>query len=134
MNLFVLSRCLSMSILILSTSLIFTPKIIFEIYNIKKYNDLCKKGILINKKHFEKVSNPKISIISPVYNREKHLMKFVRSIQNQNIPDIEIILVDDFSTDESVKIINQLKIEDERIILLQNKRNKGTLISRNIAG
>ena len=58
----------------------------------------------------------------------------MRSIQNQYFNDIEIILVDDFSADNSSKIIEKLKIEDERIILLKNKRNKGTLISRNIAG
>ena len=121
------------------SSLIFSnyfniPKISIEIYNIKKYYELCSKGTLIKEKHFEKVDNPKISIISPVYNRGKHLLKFMRSIQNQNFKDIEIILVDDFSTDNSKKIIENLKKNDQRILLLKNKRNKGTLISRNIAG
>ena len=133
MNLNEFLKCFSISTLILSNFLNI-PKIIYEIDNIKKYYELCKKGILINKNHFEKVSNPKISIISPVYNREKHLTKFIRSIQNQNFKDLEIILIDDFSTDKSINIIEKLRKDDKRITFLKNKRNKGTLISRNIAG
>ena len=47
---------------------------------------------------------------------------------------IEIILVDDFSNDKSLEIIEKIKREDNRIVLLKNKRNKGSLISRNIGG
>jgi len=104
-----------------------------EIYNLKKYYQLCNNGLLINERNLKKVDEPKISIISPVYNREKYLLKFLRSIQNQNFKDIEIILIDDFSIDKSKEIIEQLKNEDNRIIFLKNKKNKGTFISRNIA-
>ena len=105
-----------------------------EIDNLKKYYQLCKNDLLINKKKtFEKVDKPKISIISPVYNRENHLIKFLRSIQNQNFKDIEIILIDDFSIDNSREKIEKLKNEDDRILFLKNKYNKGTFISRNIA-
>ena len=109
-------------------------RISYEIYQLKKYYELCKEGILIRKNNFKKVDNPKISVIVPVYNREKYLLQFLRSIQNQYFNDIEIILVDDSSTDNSQEIIKKLKNEDERIILLKNKINKGTFISRNIAG
>jgi cellulose synthase/poly-beta-1,6-N-acetylglucosamine synthase-like glycosyltransferase len=67
-------------------------------YNFKKieiYYNLCNKGILLNKKYFKRNNNPKISIISPVYNKEKYLLRYLRSIQNQFFDDIEIILVDD---------------------------------------
>ena len=56
----------------------------------------------------------------------------MRSIQNQNLNDIELILIDDFSDDKSIQIIEKFKKEDKRIILIRNKKNKGTLISRNI--
>ena len=56
----------------------------------------------------------------------------MRSIQNQSYENIEIILIDDFSEDNSIKRIENIKKEDERIILLKNKKNKGTLISRNL--
>ena len=46
--------------------------------------------------------------------------------------EIEIILVDDNSTDNSINIINELMIEDKRIKLIKNKKNHGTLYSRSI--
>ena len=73
-----------------------------------------------------------ISIISPVFNRERFLMRFIRSIQYQSFNNIEIIFVDDCSIDESVKIIEEYKQEDGRIILIKNKKNKGTFQSRNL--
>ena len=107
-------------------------KLKIEIKNIKKYYKLNSNGILMNKNKFTKTNNPKVSIISSVYNREKYILRFLRSIQNQFFDNIEIIFIDDCSKDNSVKIIEKYKIEDERIILIKNKRNKGTLISRNI--
>ena len=95
------------------------------------YYKLCNKGILLKKLKSRKVLYPKISIISPIYNREKYIIRFLRSIQNQFFNDIEIILVDDFSKDNSVKLIEEYQKEDERIILIKNNKNKGTLISRN---
>ena len=73
-----------------------------EMKILEKYYELCKYGILLNQKKFERMDNPKISIISTVYNQEKYILKFLRSIQNQFFDNIEIILVDDFSTDKSV--------------------------------
>ena len=84
------------------------------------------------RKKCQKRNNPKISVITPVYNREFFLTRFLRSIQNQNFQDIEIILVDDFSSDNSIKIIEENKKDDERIILLKNKKNKGTFVNRNL--
>ena len=82
------------------------------------------------KKKFKKIKNPTISIISAVYNKEKYILRFLRSIQNQFFDNIEIILVDDFSLDNSIKKIEELQKDDERILLLKHKNNKGTLISR----
>ena len=95
------------------------------------YYKICNKGILLKKLKFKKVFSPKISIISPIYNREKFIIRFLRSIQNQFFNDIEIILIDDFSKDSSVKLIEDYQKEDERIILIKHNKNKGTLISRN---
>jgi len=102
-----------------------------EIIQIENYKEICEKGVLLNKIKFKKLQNPKISIISAVYNRGKYILKFVRSIQNQFFNDIEIILIDDFSSDNTIEIIEQCQKEDERIILIKHKQNKGTLISRN---
>jgi glycosyltransferase involved in cell wall biosynthesis len=98
---------------------------------IENYYKLCNNGTLLNKKKFLKNEIPKISIISPIYNREKYILTFLRSIQNQFFDNIEIIFVDDFSSDNSVESIENYQIEDERIILIKHNKNKGTLISRN---
>jgi len=100
--------------------------------NIENYFNICNKKKLINNKQFKRNINPKVSIICPNYNRGKYLLRLLRSIQNQFFDDIEIIIVDDFSMDNSIKLIEEYQKEDERIILIKNNKNKGTLISRNI--
>ena len=102
-----------------------------EFNNFENYLKLCEDGILINKMKYNKIENPKISVISPIYNSEIYLLRFLRSIQNQFFDDIEIILIDDFSSDNSVKIIEKFQKDDKRIKLIKHKKNKGTLISRN---
>ena len=77
------------------------------------------------------MSKPLISVIIPVYNREEFVEEAIQSILDQTIQDFEIIIVDDCSTDESLKVING--IEDNRIKLLVNKIHKGVSVSRNIA-
>ena len=60
------------------------------------------------------------------------MLRLLRSIQNQFFDDIEIIIVDDFSMDNSISLIKEYQKEDERIILIKHNKTKGTLISRNI--
>ena len=102
----------------------------FNIKNIEKYLRLCNSEKLINRNKYRHNKFPKVSIISPVYNREKYILRFLRSVQNQRFNDIEIIFIDDFSKDKSVQVIKESQVKDERIILINNKKNKGTLISR----
>jgi hypothetical protein len=83
-------------------------------------------------KYYKKIISPRISIISPIFNREKYILRFLKNMQYQIFNDIEIILVDDFSLDNSIKKIKEYQKNDERIILIINKKNKGTFISRNI--
>ena len=82
--------------------------------------------------NFSNVENPKISIISSVYNKEKYLDLLIISIQRLDITDIEIIFVDDCSEDKSIKIINSFRENDKRIKLIKNKFNRGSLYSRSI--
>lgn len=99
--------------------------------NIENYFKICNKGVLLNNKLFKKGDNPKISIICPNHNRGKYILRLLRSIQNQLFDDIEIIFVDDYSNDNSTKLIEEYQKKDKRIILIKHKKNKGTLISRN---
>ena len=103
-----------------------------QIKNIEKLILLYKNSNSKKIKKFKKCNIPKISVISPIYNSEKYILRFLRSIQNQNFLEIEIILVDDCSNDNSVFLIEKYIKEDERIILIKNKINKGTFITRNL--
>ena len=103
-----------------------------EVQKYFEYLDLAKAGIYINKQNLIPNENPKISIIISIYNRENYVKSTTRSIQNQNLKEIEIIYIDDFSTDNSVKYIKEEQKKDPRIILYQNKQNMGTLYSKSI--
>lgn len=83
-------------------------------------------------KFIEKNKSPKISIIVPVYNREKYLEKCINSIIKQDFKDIEIICVNDGSTDNSLEILKKLSRQDERIIVI-DKKNGGSSSARNAA-
>lgn len=74
----------------------------------------------------------KISIIVPIYNSSKYLKKCINSITNQTLEDIEIILVDDNSTDSSLDIIKNYEKEDSRIKVIHLDENKGIGSARNI--
>lgn len=80
----------------------------------------------------EKQKSPEISIIIPIYNREKHLEKCIRSVIEQDFENIEIICVNDGSEDKSLEILESLQKEDERIVIV-NKKNGGSSSARNAA-
>ena len=73
---------------------------------------------------------PDVSVIITVNNQEKCLFKALRSVQNQSIKNIEIIIVDDFSSDNSISLISKYQNSDDRIILLKHMYNYGTMKSR----
>lgn len=66
----------------------------------------------------------KVSVVVPVYNVEKYLTECLDSIINQTLEDIEIICVNDGSTDSSLEILNNYAQKDKRIIVI-NKANSG---------
>lgn len=64
---------------------------------------------------------PFVSVIIPVYNTEKYINKCIDSVLNQTLNNIEIILIDDGSTDNSFEIMQQYKIKDDRIKITRQK-------------
>lgn len=74
---------------------------------------------------------PLISIIVPTYNSEKYLSQCIESLIDQTYKNIEIICVDDHSTDKTFEILQKYANKDSRIKLLRNEENKGTAFSRN---
>lgn len=74
--------------------------------------------------------NPLVSIVIPMYNREKTIQTAITSVLAQTYDKIEVIVVDDCSTDNSVNMVKQLK--DDRIRLVLLKRNSGACVARNV--
>jgi glycosyltransferase involved in cell wall biosynthesis len=97
----------------------------------RNYLNKCLEGIIKNIT-FKNSLRPKISILVPVYNSQRTIKSAIRSIQNQNMIDIEIILINDFSKDNSSQIIEKIQEQDPRIIIINNKKNMGILYSRSI--
>ena len=79
---------------------------------------------------FEISKNPDISIIMTIHNEDHILHKGIRSIQNQSLKNIEIIIIDDFSEDNSSEIIKEYQKEDPRILLISHNTNEGKIKSR----
>ena len=100
-------------------------------YSNEDYFKLCDSKKLLDETKYKRIKNPKITAIIAYYNKNKfNLYLPLRSIQNQSFKDIEIIFVDDGSSQNKInEIIEEMKY-DNRIILLTHKENKGTLMSR----
>ena len=73
-----------------------------------------------------------ISVVIPVFNTEKYLKKCIDSIINQTIKDIEVICVNDCSTDNSLEILKNFAKKDTRIKIIDLKENKGVSNARNL--
>ena len=77
-----------------------------------------------------KEKNVQISVIIPVYNAELYLEKCIESVLGQTFDALEVICVDDGSSDASVEILRKFQNKDERLIVLQQK-NRGAGAARN---
>lgn len=74
---------------------------------------------------------PKVSVIVPCYNMEKYVERCLDSLQKQLLEDIEIICVDDKSTDRTLEILKSRAAEDSRIHIIEQKENTGVSVARN---
>lgn len=99
----------------------------FKIYTkkIKNEKSIYAKGV---EKDFS--YKYKVSIIVPVYNVEKYLEKCLDSIINQTLKEIEIICINDGSTDSSLSVLEQYALKDSRIKII-NQQNQGLSVARN---
>ena len=75
---------------------------------------------------------PSISVIMCVYNEEECLPESVESVLSQDMSDIEIIIVDDDSTDGSLEVALGYQKRDSRILVIQNDKNMGPANARNL--
>ena len=77
-------------------------------------------------------NEPLVSVIMPVYNAENFLDKSVSSVINQTYKNLEILLIDDCSTDNSYNILKEYANKDNRIKLFHNEQNKHVSATRNV--
>jgi len=107
-----------------------------EISKIKKFQKINLKDELLDNNIIErnkKKETPEISVIITLYNQVNCFFKALRSVQNQSLKNIEIIIVDDCSTDNTLEKLEKYQKEDDRIIILKHLFNYGTIKSRSDA-
>ena len=108
------------------------PSRVEAFYQAKNFLNNCLQENYIHKQEFTLAENIRISAVIPLYNSSQFIGKTIKSIQNQSTKDIEIILINDFSQDNTLSIIEKLKEEDPRIKIINNKKNMGILYSRSV--
>ena len=86
----------------------------------KKYREINSKNILLDSLRFSKNEYPDITVIITVYNQANCFHSALRSVQNQSFKNIEIIIIDDCSSDDSIQIIEKYMEEDRRITIIPN--------------
>ena len=74
----------------------------------------------------------KVSVIIPAYNAAPYIGSTVHSVLAQTEQQFEIIVVDDYSTDDTARVVGELAANDHRIRLLRNTSNRGQAFSRNV--
>ncbi|MFJ8119879.1 glycosyltransferase family 2 protein [Bacillus mycoides] len=79
----------------------------------------------------EIVDNPLISIIIPTYNAEKFILYTINSVKEQTYKKWEMVVIDDCSSDATIKIVEEQKRLDQRIRIIQLENNSGAAIARN---
>ena len=81
----------------------------------------------------ESTDRPVVSVIMPVYNGAQWLAKAAESVLAQTLPDIELLIVDDASTDDTSRIAERFAKRDSRVQLLRLAQNRGQAAARNLA-
>ncbi|MDK6954933.1 glycosyltransferase family 2 protein, partial [Klebsiella pneumoniae] len=73
-----------------------------------------------------------VSVVIPVYNAEEYIADTLKNIVSQSLYEIEIIIINDHSSDNTLDILKEIASSDERIRIIDNAVNIGAGISRNI--
>ncbi|MBE0448932.1 MAG: glycosyltransferase family 2 protein, partial [Actinobacteria bacterium] len=76
---------------------------------------------------------PTVSIITPAHNSAQFISETIQSVLSQSFSDWEMIIIDDFSTDNSVEVMQAFVDQDSRIKLIQLSENSGAAVARNTA-
>ena len=77
-------------------------------------------------------NSPLVSIITPIFNGARYLSQYYTTINSQTYRNIEIVCIDDCSTDATLNELNKLQRNDRRIKVIENGTNKSSGVSKNI--
>ena len=75
---------------------------------------------------------PLISVIIPAFNAERYLEESIHSVLAQSFANLEVVVINDDSTDQTHKILEDLSRKDDRITVIDNDQNRGVAVSRNV--
>ena len=90
-------------------------------------------GIRLQKNTMSSIQNDLVSIIMPSYNCGRFVEESIRSILAQTYENWELIFIDDYSSDNTIRIVSELRDKDKRIQIYQNVSNMGAAVTRNNA-
>ena len=98
---------------------------------IEEFRAINNFGYLFDRTKYKRSDHPNVTIVITLRNQAHCIHKAIRSVQNQSLKNIEMIIVDDCSWDNSTAVVEKFMKEDERIILIKHEEyNEGTMISR----
>ena len=97
---------------------------------ILNFYDINSRNVLLEPYDKHNFENPYVSVILLIYNQANIIHTSIRSIQNQSLKNIEIIIIDDCSIDNSISIVKKYLEDDKRIILIEHDSNEGKIKSR----
>ena len=84
----------------------------------------------LGKDEYQLSKIPNVSVFLPIYNKASYLFRSIKSIQSQTLKNIEIVAINDGSTDDTLTILKRMSKKDNRIKIINNDRNHGLLFSR----
>ena len=96
----------------------------------KKFREIKTENINLDHVLFTNNDHPDVSVIILAYNQANCFHKALRSVQNQSLKNIEIIVIDDCSLDNTTEVMEKYMKEDNRIKYIKNQSNKGKIASR----
>ena len=104
----------------------------FTLKDYQDYYQLAKEGKFLYKENLVQSKWPFISVIIGLYNAERYINATLKSVQNQRMKNIEIIIVDDRSTDKSLLYVEEAQKIDPRIVIMKNQKNMAILYTKSI--
>lgn len=104
----------------------------FSLKDYQDYYKIAKEGKILYKENLVKSKWPFISVIIALYNAEKYINGTLKTVQNQRMKNIEIIIIDDCSTDKSLLYVEEAQKIDPRIVIMKNKKNMAIFYTKSI--